>query len=598
MLKSLKELFLILGNREKVVLYRLQILVVLTAFCEVASIMTIGMFLSLMNDAGGSEGRWATIIPILDFQSEQSFLIFAGIVALIVIAVSSSISMVTAWSLSMFGARLGAQLAVRLYQYYLHKDWLFHVDVNSSKLTGNIAQECQRVSTGVIFHLLRINSKIVLVIAIFIFLLTLNPYIALFGICFFAGAYALLFVRIREKLSQYGESLTSANVSRHKLLNEGFGGIKDTLLLGRQDSFTSRFTDASNEMAAAQGKIRAISQVPRYAMESLAFGSVIIVVLVLLLSVPEGVESVFPVLSMYALAGLKLLPAFQQIYASASTLKGNIAAFENLKDDLRASAWVAAESLSSEQVVDRLAVRSEIALRNVSFRYPGSKVAALEDVSLVFPVKSVIGLVGESGSGKSTTVDILLGLTPPDSGVLVVDGEVISASGMGAWQNCLGYVSQSIFLADASIRENIAYGVRPEEIDEVQVARVLKLARLDDFIETLPSGDLTRVGERGVQLSGGQRQRVGIARALYHEAEVLVFDEATSALDTVTEDLIMEAIHSFSGSKTIIIVAHRLSTIERCDLIYLLDQGRIVGKGTYEQLSNENSQFRRLAKLV
>jgi HlyD family secretion protein len=304
--------------------------------------------------------------------------------------------------------------------------------------------------------------------------------------------------------------------------------------------------------------------------------------------------NILPILSMYALAGFKLLPAFQQIYASLATVKGNIASFDILEEDL-----VASQHITQAQPADKagkLSLREGITLDNTHFCYPGTEEKALSGLTLEVPVNHVIGLVGATGSGKSTAIDVLLGLITPQCGALKIDGKPLSGQALRAWQNNVGFVPQSIFLSDASIRENIAFGLPPEEIDDERIKRAAKMALLDEFLERLPNGLETGVGERGIQLSGGQRQRIGIARALYDDADVLVFDEATSSLDGITEKLVMDAIHNFAGKKTIIMIAHRLATVKQCDNIYLLAGGKIIDQGSHDELAARNEMFRRMAE--
>jgi len=294
------------------------------------------------------------------------------------------------------------------------------------------------------------------------------------------------------------------------------------------------------------------------------------------------------------LAGFKLLPAFQQVYTSLSNIRGNLSAFDAVRDDLRASSLDTVNRVIPTD--EHLAPTKDIRLDNVVFSYPGKEEPALKNIDITIPANRVIGLVGASGSGKSTAIDLLLGLMAPQQGQLLVDGEPITEENVRAWQNSLGFVPQSIFLADSSIRENIAFGLPPEAVDEDKVNRAANMAHLDELLAELPNGLDTRVGERGVQLSGGQRQRIGIARALYHDADVLILDEATSALDGITEKLIMDAIHDFSGKKTIIMIAHRLATVRQCDSIYLLEHGRVTDHGTYDELASRNTIFQRMAQ--
>lgn len=600
MLKQLKELYSLLTEEQRKKLLRLQILVVLMAFAEIVGVVSIGPFMALVGDMDQLQGQGviADIYRFSGLAEPRAFLFWLGVGVLVVLTTSALVSMLTVWRLSMYGARVGAELSSRLFHHYMHQPWLFHSSGSSSQLTNRIAQECQRVTGAIINPLMQMNAKLVMATLMAVAIFLYNPVVALIGLAIFALAYLMLYRTVRRRLVRNGRSITQAQRWRFKLMGEGFGGIKDALLLGRQDSFTQRFNAASADFSAAQGTTQALSQVPRYAMELVAFGSVIFLILYLLAAHEGNLGTILPVLSVYALAGFKLLPAFQQVYTSVSQIRGNLAAFEGLRDDLRASVAVGLSPAWTEADNPRPHWRPQrsIMLNDVVFTYPGKQEPAVKGLDLEVAVNKVIGLVGASGSGKSTAIDLLLGLIEPQQGELRIDGEPVTAERRRAWQNSLGFVPQSIFLADSSIRENIAFGLPPAAIDEEKVRRAATMAHLDELLAELPQGFDTRVGERGVQLSGGQRQRIGIARALYDDAEVLILDEATSALDGITEKLIMDAIHDFSGKKTIIMIAHRLATVKQCDIIYLLANGEVVDAGSYEDLSQRNITFRRMAE--
>lgn len=597
MFTQLKELYSLLTEDQRKKLRRLQFLVVLMAFAELGSVLSIGPFMALVGDMSQLQGDGIVgdIYRMSGLEDPRTFLFWTGIGVLVALTIAALISMFTIWRLSMYGARVGAELSSRLYSHYMHQPWLFHASGSSSQLTNQIAQECGRITNGIINPLMQMNARIVMAalmaVAIFIF----NPAVAITGLVIFAVAYMAMYRIVRQRLIRNGGTITSAQRMRFKLMGEGFGGIKDALLLGRQQVFTDRFDQASIRFADAQGKNQVMSQVPRFVMELVAFGSVIFLILYLLAAHDGNLGTILPLLSVYALAGFKLLPAFQQIYSSISGIRGNLTAFEGLRDDLRASATATLQLAPSENSAEHLTPRESIELKNVQFTYPGKAEPALRNLTINIGVNQVIGLVGASGSGKSTAIDILLGLIQPESGELLVDGEPITNQQLRAWQNSLGFVPQSIFLADSSIRENIAFGLPPELVDDEKVQRAATMAHLDELLAELPDGLNTRVGERGVQLSGGQRQRIGIARALYHDADVLILDEATSALDGITEKLIMDAIHDFSGKKTIIMIAHRLATVKKCDSIYLLANGQVTDQGTYSELCQRNDVFKRMA---
>lgn len=602
MLHSLKELYALLTAKQRRRLFYLQFLVVLMSFAEVAGVAAMGPFMALVGDINQLQGQGliAQYYRISGIENPTEFLYLVGLGVLITLALAALISIITIWMLSMYGMRIGAEVSSRLYRHYLYQDWLFHANGNSSQLTKQISQECHRVAVGVISPLMQMNAKLVLSGVMAAAIMFYNPTVALVGITIFSIAYFLLYITVRRKLVVSGKVMSEAQAHRFKLMGEGFGGIKDVLLLGRQSTFVERFDDSSRRFSAAMGTIQALSQVPRYVMELVAFASVILLVLYLLVNHDGNAANILPILSVYTLAGFKLLPAFQQVYTSISQIRASLAAFESIRDDLRSSALnqrSLCKALGSHESNNfaQWVPRQAILLRDITFHYPGKQEPALDRLTLEIPAKRVVGLVGASGSGKSTAIDLLLGLIEPEKGDILIDGKRLAEGDIRAWQNTIGFVPQSIFLADASIRENIAFGLESQAIDDVRVQRAARMAHLDDLVAGLPEGLETRVGERGIQLSGGERQRIGIARALYHDAEVLILDEATSALDGITEKLIMEAIHDFSGKKTIVMIAHRLATVKQCDCIYLMANGRVVDQGRYEELVDRNDIFKRMA---
>ena len=302
---------------------------------------------------------------------------------------------------------------------------------------------------------------------------------------------------------------------------------------------------------------------------------------------------ILPIPSAYALAGFKLLPALQQIYAGAATIKGSVSAFESIQHDL--SDFFNQETKAPVQEKKYLPFKRDILLENITFTYPGKTVSAINKLDMSIPVNSLIGLVGPSGAGKSTLIDIILGLITPQFGKIMVDETLVTPDNCRSWQNTIGFVAQDIFLSDGTIAENIAFGIHKSEINIDKVRETLKLAQLTELIDSLDKGIETPVGERGIQLSGGQRQRIGIARALYYDAELLVFDEATSSLDGITENMIMESITNLTGQKTIVIIAHRLKTVQKCDQIFFMDQGKVIDYGSYEKLIETNELFKKMA---
>lgn len=597
MFKIIKQLFSLLSPEQVRQFYILQALVVVMACTELLGIASIAPFMALVGDISILEKSniFSELYQLSGITDPMNFVFYAGFLVLVALSISTMISMFTIWKLSLYAARVGTEIADRLYAYYMQEDWQFHASGSSAQLTKQVSTEAIRVTDGIVQPLMQMNAKVVLATLISVSILIYNPIIAITGLFIFALAYFLLYKLVRKKLVLNGQVISQVSTERFRLMNEGFGGIKDVLLLNRSQDFVKRFEESGKVFARALGLNSSIAQVPRYFMELIAFGTMIGLVL-LLIKLHEGnLGAVLPILAVYALAAFKLLPALQQIYSSIAQIKGNLAAFEAVEGDLERSVGIH-KPITKEVPTIRTELKKQIILSDIKFNYPGKLRPAVDGVNMTIPVNSVVGLVGSSGSGKSTLIDLLLGLLIPQSGHIYVDDTHITSENKRGWQDTLGFVPQSIFLSEGTIAENIAFGLPIADIDLKQVNKALELASLTDLVAQLPNGVNTQVGERGVQLSGGQRQRIGIARALYHEADVLVFDEATSALDGITEKVIMDAIHDFSGQKTIVMIAHRLKTVQKCDIIYLMDQGKIVDQGTYQELVETNSQFKEMAE--
>ena len=595
MFKIIKELFNLLTPSQRKRFYVLQIFVAIMAVVEIFGVASMIPFMAVVGDMSQlqEDTLIAQIYKSSGITSESQFVFILGVFVLLALSISTIISMFTIWKLSIFAHQIGTEIADRLYTHYLKQGWLFHASGSSAQLTKKIATETIRVTANILVPLMHMNSKILLVFLLSLSIFIYNPKVAMIGISIFVVTYIILFRIVRMRLASFGKATSDVTEQRFRLMNEGFGGIKDVLLLGRDADFIGRFNKTGNILAYSQGTANAIIQAPRYLVELIAFGSIILLILYLMVSYEANLGIILPILSIYAVGAIKLLPAFQQIYGSIGVIKANLAAFDSIREDLNNSFRVEPK----KQIIEKkyLNPKQQISLKNIAFTYPNKEEPTLNQLSMTIPANSVIGVVGPSGAGKSTLIDIFLGLIEPQEGQLIVDHTIINGQNRRSWQNSIGFVAQSIFLSEGTIAENIAFGISHDQIDLEQVQKVIKLAYLDEFIQTLNDGIDTRVGERGVQLSGGQRQRIGIARALYHKAEVIVFDEATSSLDGVTEKMIMDAIHDFSGQKTIILIAHRLKTVQKCDKIFFINNGKVDDQGTYQELLENNEHFKNMA---
>jgi len=408
----------------------------------------------------------------------------------------------------------------------------------------------------------------------------------------FVGFYAIVYKLIRLKITRNGEIISETTYLNSRIINEAFNGIRDVQLLGKENVLTEKIKSGSYAIDYAGKENRLISCYPRNIVEVLCVG-LMVGVTAFFIGTNRDLNSLLPILSLYAISAYKLMPAIQVIFSVFTDIKEKIISFDKIWDDLKPA--MKQYGLNKEECMAESCFNNEITLTDVRFAYDATQ-PVLKGIDLTIKKSTSVGFVGVSGAGKTTLLDVILGFISPDSGFVAIDGIHLDKDNVPAWRKHIGFVPQMIFLSDSSIAENIAFGEFEDEIDIKRIKHAAKMANIDDFILGLPKGYESFIGEHGVQLSGGQRQRIGIARALYNNPDVLIFDEATSALDGVTENAIIDAVHKFSHQKTILMIAHRITTLKDCDIIYYLDKGKIADSGTYEQLLKNNDHFRKMAK--
>lgn len=599
MKKSLRKILGLFTPSEKKQMLLLMGAILVMAIFEVVGVASIMPFMAVLanSDVITTNHVLSWVYGRFSFQTTNGYLIFLGVIVLVLMVFSNAFTAFTMKKMLRFTYMRNYTLAKRLLINYVSRPYQFFLNRNSTELGKNILSEVSIVIFGVLIPGMQMLAKTTVSVALIAGIFVVDPVLAgvMFGVT--GGIYYLVYTIMTKKIAHIGAARTEANRVQHQLASELFGGIKDIKLLGMESEFIRRFSDCSERCAEYQVTHNEIAIFPRYVMESIIFGCIIIIVLYYLVAL-GGVKQVLPTLAFFGLAGYRLMPSIQQIFSSLTTFQFYHSAVAVLYNDLQSSDSslnFPNECLTLKSDVKPIRIQRTIVLQNISFAYYGSEKNILNDVSLVIPRNKTIAFVGVTGSGKTTLVDIILGLISPCNGHVFVDDIELGFGNMRAWQNGLGYIPQQIYLSDDSIRRNIAFGLPDEMIDDKQVEKVAQIAHIHEFVIGLPGGYDTKVGERGVRLSGGQRQRIGIARALYHTPDVLVMDEATSALDGETESVVMQAIDELSHQMTIIIVAHRLSTVEQCDKIYLLDAGRVVAHGTYDELAKANKWFRELA---
>lgn len=600
----MRMLFDLLDRRDRRRFYYLLLVLIMVAAIEMAGIASIMPFMAVVTNPGViHSNHWlSSIFQGLRFESDQNFLIFLGFSVLALLVGGNLIKAFSTWLTLRYHNELNYLLARRLLARYMSRPYAFFLNRNTSELGKNVLSEVRNVIIGVLSPATIIVSSTLVTIAILTLLIIVDPLIAAAIATVLGGAYTIVYLLVRQKLVVIGREQIKANAEKYKAAAEGLGGIKDLKILGRELTFLNRFSvyakihERNNVMAGL------MSQIPRYALEIIAFGGILVVVLYLISKGREATNMV-PLLALYAFAGYRLMPALQQLFGAFSLLRQSAPSLELLHNDFAVTDNGDNEEIDPELQLTAssshgicLPFEKKLVLRNISFQYEGATESALNNLNIVIEQNTSVGLVGPSGCGKTTTVDLILGLLKPSKGELLVDNVVLDRKNLSCWQQNLGYVPQQIYISDDTIARNIAFGVPNEEVDMQAVYHAASLANLKDFVEKeLPDGFETEIGERGIRLSGGQRQRIGIARALYRDPAVLVMDEATSALDGITEENVMDAVRNLSRKKTIILIAHRLTTVKDCDSIYLLDHGSVVAYGSYEQLKRESKWFRMAA---
>ncbi len=597
MITVLKKMLRILNRGDKKKLILLTIIHLLSSIVGLFGIASIIPFMKIVSDPHYIiSNKWLKMIyEFTRFSDITNFIVFVGGVLLVVFIFSNVIIALSTWYNIRFSRNIGISLSQNIYNKYLSNNYEFFLQRNSSELLKNIISEVNNVITQTIKPLVDLISKAFLTLAILSFLIYYNPITAFFVIFVLGGVYILIFTIIKKSLSHSGTEMVKWNMSRHKEILESFGGIKDVKLMSKENYFFKNFTRASKNFENNLCHIQILGQMPKYFLETIAFGGILALSLTLII-LKKNVNEIFPVLAVYAFAGYRLMPAIEAVFRSFASIRGSSASLDLLYKEvyIDTSRLIAHIPLKSDK--SSIQLNNEIVLKNIVFTYANKEKPIFNGINLSIQANTTVAFVGTTGCGKTTIIDIMLGLLKPDAGELIVDDVEITDLNLRDWQKQIGYVPQHIFLSDDTIKSNIAFGVDVNDINESAVIQAAKIANLDNFIANeLDEGYNTIVGDKGVRLSGGQRQRIGIARALYNNPDLLVFDEATSALDNVTEAAVMEAIESLTGKKTIIIIAHRLSTVKKCDMIYFIEKGSLSSSGTYEELLQNSEGFREIA---
>lgn len=584
MLKNLKKLFALLNYQEKTRVILLLIMITIVNLFEVVGITSIYPLLKIISDPTAIEtNNYLNAIyqksVELGINNKDQFIFFFGIGVLVIILSSIIFKSITVYTQIRFTKMREYSIGKTIFAGYLRHPYSWFISNHSSDLTKNILSEVANIIGNALGPMIELFSRGITTFFIISMLLIINTKTTFIISLFFILFYLLTFSFIKNYLKKYGEIAFRNNKLRYLTVNEAFNAIKEIKLLSVEQIFSLKF----NEHAKIYSEVQSLSQYlglfPRYIIELITFGGFTIFLL-FIISSNYNFINIIPIISLYVFAAYRLLPSIQQLYSCFASLTFAGPAIDKIYGEFNKF-----QPIEKDQDKKKFLLNDKIKLKNINFSYSDSSRLTLKNVSLEIPSKSKVGIIGTTGSGKTTLVDIILGLLRSQEGSIEVDGKIISNDNLKSWQELIGYVPQQIYLSDDTIVSNIAFGISEEKINQSDVEQAAKIANIHNFIiDELPNKYLSKIGERGVKLSGGQRQRIGIARALYRKPKLLVLDEATSALDNETEQMVIESLNKDCGDMTVILIAHRLESLRKCDIILKLNKGKIEKIGKFKDI--------------
>ncbi len=588
MFKKILNLYSFFDKKLKLKLIYTQLLMLISSVFEILSIFAIGPLIQILNNPeiiNNPDEFISKIYNYFNFESFEIFLIFVVLSIFSFLLLSTLILVATIYILSLFSQHLGNILRSDLFKFYISQNWLYHSRSNSSEYIEKAFYEAGRVTNNIILPILVTNSKLLTGILIIISLTIYNPLVSIICFLLFGTIYGLVFKSVKEKINEYGVNQGKFMSQMYRVMNESFVGIKEAIIYGNQKKYYEQFFKTGDRYANVQGKVQFLANAPKYALEFVAFTIILFFILSLVYLNQTNFSDTLPILAIYIFAGYKLLPIFQSIYLGLVQIKNNIPAYDKIEKELFESKKFNIERKKTESAKLELKAEESIVLKNVTFSYKNEGQKVVDNINIKIKKNSLNFIVGASGSGKSTILDLILGLIFPKDGTINIGRENLENNNSKIWHQNIGYVGQNIFLLDDTIKNNIClFSHEADEIDQDRLDRALKLSYVENFLNNLPDGINTIVGERGLKLSGGQRQRVAIARALYQKKNFLIFDEATASLDGIAEKFIIDQLKKLSETKTIIVVTHNLKLCKEADVIYLLDQGKIKEFGKYDSM--------------
>jgi ATP-binding cassette, subfamily B, bacterial PglK len=591
-ISRVRKIFGVMGRGEKLQLWAALAAMIVSGLVDMAGIVSMVPFLTAVADVDNIEnvGYLSWAYEYFGFTGIRPFLIALALLSLSLLVINNATRIGTTWLSMRVSMRIRHTLYKNVYEYFLTRPYTFYIEKNTAELVDKMTNRVNSIVAGTLTPGLIIITNGLTGALIFVTLLWQDFLLTISLIVTLAFFYLLVYRFVQREIVNYGKEVTRIDPIVLKLANESFGGIKELKTLGREASFIRRLSSLSWDYSVVYLKIRIIQAVPGALVELIAIGTIVLIGSYLIY-VYDNLSEVLPVLGVYVIASRRIQPAMQSIFMQIGQIKLHQPSFDVIWPDIEAAFAEKQNRYSASDNYDAIDLREGIEIENLVYAYDKANKKVIDQLNLSIPALSTVGIVGGSGVGKTTLVDLILGLLKPDSGQIVVDGRVLE---MGS--KTVGYVPQNVYLADDTVMRNIAFGLDDEEIDKDAVSRAAELAQVSAFIEAeLTDKYDTIIGEQGIRLSGGQRQRLGIARALYHNPSVLILDEATSSLDGITEQSFMRAVRDLSQKKTIVIIAHRLTTLKDCDIIYLLGEGRVVDRGTYGDLIKNNAQFARMA---
>lgn len=586
-----KKLLFLLNPHERKRAVLLLLMITVMAFLEMVGIVSILPFITVLANPNLIEtniilNKMFQELRFFGIDTNEEFLFFLGITVFVLLIISLFFKALTTYVQARFVHMRECSVSRRLIEGYLHQPYSWFLNHHSAELGRNILSEVSHVIGNGMNPLIELLSKSIVIIGIVILLIVADPKLATIVFLAISSCYWFSFYFVSKYLKKIGGERLNQNKLRFKSITEVFGAIKEIKVSGLEKVYIKSFSAASVIFFQIQSSAQIITQLPRFILEAIAFGGILLMLLYIIF-LKGSFSSAIPIVSLYIFAGYRLMPALQQVYASLTQLSFVGPALDKIYNDLKNM-----KLLDKNQNQILLSLNKKILLKDIHFSYPNSQRTALKNINLTINANSTVGFVGATGSGKTTLVDIILGLLETQKGTLEIDGKIINQENLRCWQSSIGYVPQNIYLTDDTVAANIAFGQETKNINLSTVEKVCKIANLHDFIiNELPNSYQTTIGERGVRLSGGQRQRIGIARALYYNPQLLILDEATSALDNQTEKLVMDSIYNLNKDITVILIAHRLNTVKKCDKIFFFSKGELKDQGNFDELKNKYQFF-------